>query len=52
MAPKEPSFMEVMGKAMGEEEAKAFMAEWGPTFKSGQNQLLQYRPKLSDYGDG
>ena len=52
MAPKEPSFMDVMSKAMGEEEAQAFMAEWGPTYVSGQNQLLQYRPKLSDYGDG
>jgi len=51
MAPKEPSFMDIMNKAMGEEEAKAFMAGWGKTFKSGQNQLLKYRPKLSDYGD-
>lgn len=50
MAPKEPSFMEIMNKAMGEEEAKAFMAEWTQTYKSGQNQMLRYRPELSDYG--
>jgi len=52
MAPKEPAFMDIMSKSMGEDEAKSFMAEWGVTFKSGQNQLLKYRPKLSDYGDG
>jgi len=51
MAPKEPAFMDIMKKAMGEEEAQAFMDGWGKTFKSGQNQLLKYRPKLSDYGD-
>lgn len=51
MAPKEPAFMDIMKKAMGEEEAKEFMAGWGKTFKTGQNQLLKYRPKLSDYGD-
>jgi len=52
MAPKEPSFMEVMGKAMGEEETKAFMAEWGTTYKSGQNMLLRHMAEQSDYGDG
>jgi hypothetical protein len=51
MAPKEPKFMDIMNKAMGEDEAKAFMDEWGSTFMAGQNQLLKYRPKLSDYGD-
>lgn len=51
MAPKEPAFMDIMKKAMGEEEAQTFMSGWGQTFKSGQNQLLKYRPKLSDYGD-
>jgi len=51
MAPKEPSFMDVMNKAMGEEETTAFMAEWAQTYKSGQNQLLKHRPDLSDYGD-
>jgi hypothetical protein len=51
MAPKEPAFMDIMNKAMGEEEAGAFMSGWGSTYKPGQNQLLKYRPKLSDYGD-
>jgi len=51
MAPKEPSFMEVMGKAMGEEETKAFMAEWAKTYKSGENMLLRYMAEQSDYGD-
>ena len=52
MAPKEPSFMEIMGKAMGEEETKAFMAEWGTTYKTGQNMLLRHMAEQSDYGDG
>lgn len=51
MAPKEPAFMDILKKAMGEEEAEAFMKDWGETFKSGQNQLLKWEPKLSDYGD-
>lgn len=51
MAPKEPSFMEIMGKAMGEEETKAFMAEWAATYKSGQNMLLRHMAEQSDYGD-
>jgi hypothetical protein len=52
MAPKKPSFYEVMNKAMGEEEAKAFLADWASTYKVGSNSLLRYRPKLSDYGEG
>ncbi len=51
MAPKEPSFIQAMNKALGEEEAAAFLAEWGPTYKQGRNRMLKYRPKLSDYGD-
>jgi len=51
MAPKEPSFFEAMSKALGEEEAEAFLAEWGATYKVGKNRLLKFRPKLSDYGD-
>lgn len=51
MAPKEPAFMDIMSKSMGEEKAQEFMNKWGTTFKPGQNQLLKYRPKLSDYGD-
>lgn len=52
MAPKEPKFMDIMSASMGEDEAKAFLAEWSLTYSSGQNQLLRHRPKLSDYGDG
>ena len=51
MAPKEPKFMDIMTKAMGEDKAEEFMTKWGGTFKAGQNQLLKYRSKLSDYGD-
>jgi hypothetical protein len=51
MAPKEPSFIDIMNKAMGEEEARAFLAEWSQTYKPGQNQLLKFRKALSDYGD-
>ena len=51
MAPKEPSFIDVMNKAMGEEETKVFLAEWSQTYKAGSNSLLRHRPKLSDYGD-
>jgi len=51
MAPKEPSFMEIMNKAMGEEETKALMDDWGKTFKSGDNFLLHYMAEQSDYGD-
>jgi len=52
MAPKEPSFIDAMNKALGEEEAETFLAEFGQTYKSGRNFMLKYRPKLSDYGDG
>jgi hypothetical protein len=52
MAPKKPSFMDIMGEAMGgEDETKAFMSDWGGTFKSGQNMLLKYMAEQSDYGD-
>lgn len=51
MAPKEPKFMDIMKKAMGDEEAESFMDSWGETFHPGQNQLLRHRAKLSDYGD-
>ncbi len=52
MAPKEPGFFDVLSKAMGEEEAAAFMADFSTTYHVGQNRLVKYRPKLSDYGDG
>ena len=51
MAPKEPSFIDAMNKAMGEEEARVFLAEFGRSYKVGRNFMLKYRPKLSDYGD-
>ncbi len=51
MAPKEPSFYEVMNKALGEEETTAFLAEWSTTYKVGDKFLLEYRPELSNYGD-
>ena len=52
MAPKEPSFFEAITKALGgEQEAEAFLSKWGASYKSGQNRMLKYRPKLSDYGD-
>ena len=52
LAPQEPKFMDVMGKAMGEEEAAAFMSEWATNYYPGQNRLVKYRAELSDYGDG
>ena len=52
MEPKKPSFMDVMTKVMGEDEAKAFRDHWGSTFKTGKNFLLRYLPEASDYGDG
>ena len=51
MAPKEPKFIDIMSKAMGEDETEAFLAEWSQTYYVGQNSLIKYRPKLSDYGD-
>ena len=51
MAPKEPSFMDIMNKVMGEEDAKAFVADWGATYKSGDNMLLRHMAEQSDYGD-
>lgn len=52
MSEKSPSFYEIMSKELGgEEEFEAFMAEFGSTFKSGQNMMLRYMPEASDYGD-
>jgi hypothetical protein len=51
MAPKEPSFIEIMNKAMGEEETQTFLADWGATYKSGENMLLHHMAEQSDYGD-
>lgn len=52
MAPKEPSFIDAMNKAMGEEETRAFLAEFSQTYKTGDRILLRYRADLSDYGQG
>jgi len=53
MAPKEPTFIDVMNEAMGgEEESAAFLADWSTTYYQGQNRLVKYRAELSDYGDG
>ena len=51
MAPKEPKFIDVMNKALGEDETKAMLADWSSTYRVGGNFLLKYRPKLSNYGD-
>ena len=51
MAPKEPSFTDIMNKAMCEKEAAAFLADWGSTYKSGDNMLLHHMAEQSDYGD-
>jgi len=51
MAPKKPSFFEVMSSAMGAEKAQAFLSELGESYKAGRNFMVKYRPKLSHYGD-
>jgi len=52
MAPSGPKFIDIMNEAMGEEEAGKFLSEWSTTYYAGQNQMLEYRAELSDYGDG
>jgi len=42
----------ILVAALGEEETKALLADWGTTYKQGTNQLLRHMPKQSDYGDG
>ena len=49
MAPKEPKFIDILNKAMGEDETKAFMAEWGSTYKTGDYYLIKHLPKASKY---
>lgn len=51
MAPKEPSFMDIMNKVMGEDEANAFLDDWSSTYEAGQNMLLHWMAEESDYGD-
>lgn len=51
MADKDPSFYELMSKELGgEDEFNAFMADWGSTFKSGQNSTVERMAEASDYG--
>ncbi len=51
MAPKKPTFYDIMGKAMGDDESQAFFAEWSKSYEAGQNRLLKRRNDLSDHGD-
>ena len=51
MAAPEPSFMEVMSKAMGADEASALLSEWSKTWTAGKNNLVAYMAEQSDYGD-
>ena len=52
MSETDPTFMDIMVKELGSEEAFGeFMADFGSTFKSGQNMMLKYLPAASDYGD-
>ena len=50
MAEKEPGFMDIMNKAMGEEEAAAFVATWAESYWVGEKYMLKHQPALSDYG--
>jgi hypothetical protein len=51
MSEKNPSFYEVMSKALGGEEAlNAFMSDWGSTFKAGESRMVKLMPEASDYG--
>ena len=51
MGPKEPKFMDILKKAMGEKEAGTFMKEWGMTYKNGDYWMVKHLPRHSDYGD-
>ena len=51
MADEDPSFYDLMSKELGgAEEFDKFMADWGSTFKSGQNWTVERMPEASDYG--
>lgn len=46
-----PTFYEIMSAELGGEEAfEAFMAEWGSTYKSGHQWMVEMIPEASDYG--
>jgi hypothetical protein len=52
MSDKKPTFYDIMVEELGSEEAfNTFMAEWGETFKPGHNEMLEFMPKASDYGE-
>ena len=52
MSPQDPNFMDIMTDAMGgKKAAEDFMAGWNQTYRPGQNYLIQYNARLSDYGD-
>ena len=52
MAPKQPSFMDVLSQAVGGMEAAGkLLSDFGATYKVGASYLIRYRPDLSDYGD-
>lgn len=51
MSESNPTFYEIMSAELGGEEAlDAFMAEWGSTFKSGHQWMVEVIPEASDYG--
>lgn len=51
MSEKSPSFVEIMTKEFGDQEAfSTFMSEWSATFKSGRNYHVKRLPEASDYG--
>ena len=52
MAEKKPSFYDIMVEELGGDEAfQKFMTGWGETFKVGHNEMLEWMPGASDYGD-
>ena len=41
-----------MVEELGDDDAfQAFMTNWGETFKVGHNEMLEFMPSASDYGD-
>lgn len=52
MSEPDPTFFDIVSKALGGAEAfDEFMADWGSTFKSGENRMVERMPEASDYGD-
>ncbi|MFC1688419.1 hypothetical protein ACFL0N_04730 [Pseudomonadota bacterium] len=51
MTDADPSFYDIMSKELGGQEAfDNFMADWGSTFKTGNNWTVRLMPEASDYG--